>query len=207
MQDAARSHRHHGHRASNEGSRRLRKVLQSQRRSLLECRVRKIMLASQFHVYLPCLGTCLAKSLSSVLNVKSLVGSLNQERALVGAFSVRVKTDGSFAALVIMVTLQLLIRSSFNKTRCGQTSGADTGILSRRLSRYIFRFTFITFNCLLLPWVEMPVCCLDVIQLIINVAEERRNVFLCKCRLLLLLNSLSLPRDHMVLCCLDVKMM
>ena len=54
-----------------------------------------------------------------VLNVKSLVGSFNQERALVGAFSVRVKTDGSFAALVIMVTLQLLIRSSFNKTRCG----------------------------------------------------------------------------------------
>ena len=72
-----------------------------------------------YTVYLPCLGTCLAKSLSSVLNVKSLVGSFNQERALVGAFSVRVKTDGSFAALVIMVTLQLLIRSSFNKTRCG----------------------------------------------------------------------------------------
>ena len=81
--------------------------------------------------------------------------------------------------------LQLLIRSSFNKRRCGQTSGTDTGILSRRLSRYIFRFTFITFNCLLLPWVEMPLCCLDLIQLIINVAEERRNVFLCKCRLLL----------------------
>ena len=102
------------------------------------------------------------------------------------------------------VTPQLLIRS---KRRCGQTSGADTGILSRRLSRYIFRFTFITFNCLLLPWVETPLCCLDVIQLIINVTEERRNIFLCKCRLLLLHNSLSLPRDKMLLCCLDVMMM
>ena len=38
-----------------------------------------------------------------VLNVKSLVGTFNQEKALVGAFSVIVKTDsetnGSYAAL------------------------------------------------------------------------------------------------------------
>ena len=42
----------------------------------------------------------LAKCLNSVLNVKALVGAFNQEKALVGAFSVIVKigcgTDGSF---------------------------------------------------------------------------------------------------------------
>ena len=32
--------------------------------------------------------------------MKALVGNFNQEKALVGAFSVIVKTDGSFAALV-----------------------------------------------------------------------------------------------------------
>ena len=39
----------------------------------------------------------------SVLNVKALVGSFNQEKALVGAFSMIVQpitADGSFAALV-----------------------------------------------------------------------------------------------------------
>ena len=40
----------------------------------------------------------------SVLNVKSLLGAFNQEKALIGAFSVIVKTDcetnGSSAALV-----------------------------------------------------------------------------------------------------------
>ena len=41
--------------------------------------------------------------LNSVLNVKALVGAFNQERALVGAFSVIVKTEcetNSFTALV-----------------------------------------------------------------------------------------------------------
>ena len=37
----------------------------------------------------------------SVLNVKGLVGAINQEKALVGAFSVIVKTDGSLTALVV----------------------------------------------------------------------------------------------------------
>ena len=37
--------------------------------------------------------------LHSVLNVKVLVGAFNQEKALVGAFSVIMKTDGSFGAL------------------------------------------------------------------------------------------------------------
>ena len=36
----------------------------------------------------------------SVLKVYALVGVFNQEKALVGAISVIVKTDGSFAALV-----------------------------------------------------------------------------------------------------------
>ena len=60
----------------------------------------KIMSASQFHVYLPCLGTCLVQCLNSVLHVKVIVGAFNQEKALVmGAFSVIVKTNGLFAAL------------------------------------------------------------------------------------------------------------
>ena len=41
-------------------------------------------------------NTRLALCLNSVLNVKALVGSFIQEKALVGAFSVIVKTDGSF---------------------------------------------------------------------------------------------------------------
>ena len=52
---------------------------------------------SQFYVYL-------LWGLNSVLNVKALVGAFNQKEALVGAFSVIVKTncetDGSFTALV-----------------------------------------------------------------------------------------------------------
>ena len=50
-----------------------------------------IVPASQFnyHIY------------HSVLNVKVLEGVFNQEKALVGAFFVIVKTDGSFAALEI----------------------------------------------------------------------------------------------------------
>ena len=50
--------------------------------------------ASQFH--LPCLGTCLAQCLNSVLNVRALVGAFNQHKALEEAFSMIVKTDGLF---------------------------------------------------------------------------------------------------------------
>ena len=35
--------------------------------------------------------------------MKALVGAFNQEKAIVGAFYVIVKTDGSFAALVVTV--------------------------------------------------------------------------------------------------------
>ena len=45
-----------------------------------------------------------AECLNSVLNVKALEGAFNQEKALVGAFSVIVKTgcgtDGSLTALI-----------------------------------------------------------------------------------------------------------
>ena len=41
--------------------------------------------------------------LNSVLNVNAPVGAFNQEKALVGAFSVIVKSDGSFAALAQIV--------------------------------------------------------------------------------------------------------
>ena len=47
--------------------------------------------------------------MSTVLNVKAVVATFNQEKALVGAFSVIVKTDcetdGSFTALVSIVVL------------------------------------------------------------------------------------------------------
>ena len=36
--------------------------------------------------------------------MKALVGGFNQEKALIGAFSVIVKTDRSFAALIIVET-------------------------------------------------------------------------------------------------------
>ena len=36
---------------------------------------------------------------NSVLNVKVLVGVFNQEKALLGAYSMILKTNGSFAAL------------------------------------------------------------------------------------------------------------
>ena len=49
-----------------------------------------------------------------VLNVKALVGAFNQEKALVGAFTVIVKTDceanGSSAALFLIYNRLRLIR-------------------------------------------------------------------------------------------------
>ena len=47
--------------------------------------------ASQFHVYWPWVNAWLALCLKSVLNVKAQVGAFNQEKALVGAFSVIVQ--------------------------------------------------------------------------------------------------------------------
>ena len=39
--------------------------------------------------------------------MKALVGAYNQEKALIGAFSMIVKTDGSFAALILEPRPQL----------------------------------------------------------------------------------------------------
>ena len=46
---------------------------------------------TQFHVYLTGVNARLVECLNSVLNVKALVGAFNQEKALVGAFSVIVQ--------------------------------------------------------------------------------------------------------------------
>ena len=54
-----------------------------------------IVLASQFHIFLLC------------LSVKALVSVFKQEKAQVGATYVIVQTDGSFAALVMILPLQL----------------------------------------------------------------------------------------------------
>ena len=45
--------------------------------------------------------------------MKAIVGAYNQEKPLVGAFSVIVKTNGAFAALVIMETVMSTYRNEF----------------------------------------------------------------------------------------------
>ena len=57
----------------------------------------KIALVSQFHVYLPCLGACLAWC----LKCESTSRRFQTVEGPSGAFFVIVKTDGSFAALVL----------------------------------------------------------------------------------------------------------
>ena len=52
--------------------------------------------ALQCHIYFLCVG---GQCLNSVLIVKVLVGTFNQEKALVGAFSVIVKSSASPAGL------------------------------------------------------------------------------------------------------------
>ena len=51
-------------------------------------------------------NVCLAWCLNSVLNVKVLVGAFNQEKALVGAFSVIVKTVVEPLYTALIVSLQ-----------------------------------------------------------------------------------------------------
>ena len=59
--------------------------------------------ATHFHIYLLSLSACLAQCLSSVLNVKVVVGAFNQEKALVGAFSVIIyePSDGPFSSTTV----------------------------------------------------------------------------------------------------------
>ena len=54
---------------------------------------------SQFHIYILGIDACLANCFNSVLNVNALVGDYNQEKSLVGALLMIVKTGGSVAAL------------------------------------------------------------------------------------------------------------
>ena len=58
------------------------------------------VLLSQFNVYLLWVNACLTWSLNCILNVKALESAFNQEKTLIEAFSVIMKTDGLFAALV-----------------------------------------------------------------------------------------------------------
>ena len=48
---------------------------------------------TQFHVYLPWGQRPFSIVSYNVLNVKALLGAFNQEKALVGAFSVHIKTS------------------------------------------------------------------------------------------------------------------
>ena len=57
--------------------------------------------------------------------MKELVGAFNQENALVGALSVIVRTDGSFAALIMAVRRQegrwrlyIILRRGMGKVMC-----------------------------------------------------------------------------------------
>ena len=43
------------------------------------------------------------------MSIEKLVGDFNQEKALVGAFSLIMKTDGSFAALILVPLESLLL--------------------------------------------------------------------------------------------------
>ena len=68
----------------------------------------------------PWFNVCSAKCLNSVLNVKAVVAASNQEKALVGAFSVIVKTDcetdGSFYSTILKLLLPLLNVNSHGVT-------------------------------------------------------------------------------------------
>ena len=50
--------------------------------------------ASQIHIYL-----------NSLLNERALEGTFNQEKAIVGAYFMIVKADGSFTALVLIAMI------------------------------------------------------------------------------------------------------
>ena len=53
------------------------------------------MSGTQFYIYLLWVNALLAKCLNSVLNVKVVVAAFNQEKAILGAFSVIVKLKTS----------------------------------------------------------------------------------------------------------------
>ena len=57
-----------------------------------------VSIVSEFHIYLEWVSAHLRKCLNRFLNVKTLVGTFNQEEDLAGAFSVSVivKSSGTF---------------------------------------------------------------------------------------------------------------
>ena len=55
--------------------------------------------------------------------MKVLVGTFNLEKALVGAFSVIVKTDGSFAALLPVITNSATVNMSERRRSRRQRRG------------------------------------------------------------------------------------
>ena len=61
-------------------------------------------------------NACLAWCLNSLLNVKALVGAFNQEKALVGAFSVIVKTDCGTDGSFYSTTQERTIINNFTPT-------------------------------------------------------------------------------------------
>ena len=75
--------------------------------------------ASQFHVYTYCgVKARLAYCLNSVLNVKALIGAFNQEKALVGAFSVIVQ----FHWLIVYSTKHYTKLRALEKSVCSVPS-------------------------------------------------------------------------------------
>ena len=86
---------------------------------------------TRFHIYFPRINA---------IGVKALVGAFNQEKALVRAFSVIVKTDGLFAALIKMrVSSHSWSMSGPHRgLASGEWPGAgvrDDGVLSRGQSQ------------------------------------------------------------------------
>ena len=80
----------------------------------------------------------------SVLNVKAVVAAFNQEKALIRAFSVIVKTDGSSAALLITCSdLDMDSRDSFIKElqMCRHSAGQTTWPRHERLGPFQSLYT------------------------------------------------------------------
>ena len=66
-----------------------------------------VSIVSEFHIYLEWVNAHLQKCLNRFLNVKTLVGTFNQEKALVGAFPVIVQLHRLFGYSTTFYTVQL----------------------------------------------------------------------------------------------------
>ena len=79
------------------------------------------MSGTQFYIYLLWVNALLAKCLKSVLNVKVVVAAFNQEKAILGAFSVIVKLKTSWRFLYSSTTNDKCI------LRCCKSAGSLPG--------------------------------------------------------------------------------